>query len=63
MTPEEKANIITELDVAYGDDEPWYGFEKILPPTTSANGRVQSVHIAIRRGVKRTFLPRILFRF
>lgn len=53
MTTEEKANIITELDVTFGDDIPWYGFEKIEPPTTSAEGKVQSVHISIRRGVKR----------
>lgn len=53
MTTEEKANIITELDVTFGDDIPWYGFEKIEPPTTSAEGKVQSVHISIRQGVKR----------
>jgi len=52
MTAEEKANIITEVDVTFGDDIPWYGFEKIQPPTMSTNGKVQSVHITTRRGVK-----------
>lgn len=56
MTAEEKANIITEIDVAFGEDDPWYGFEKIQPPTMSANGNVQPVHIAIRRGVKRELI-------
>ncbi|KAF6761672.1 phosphatase DCR2 [Ephemerocybe angulata] len=42
MTHEEKQNLITELDVNYGDDE---------PPTTEKMGRVQSTRISIRRGV------------
>lgn len=55
MTAEEKENIITEIDVTFGDDVPWYGFEKIQPPTMSASGKVQSAHISIRKGVKRKF--------
>ncbi|KIK60489.1 hypothetical protein GYMLUDRAFT_244475 [Collybiopsis luxurians FD-317 M1] len=53
MTSEEKANIITEIDVLYGDDEPWFGFEKLEPPTMpKVEGRVESTHITIRTGVK-----------
>lgn len=52
MTAEEKNNIITELDVLWGDDVPWYGFEKLEPPTMEPTGRVQSTHITFRRGVK-----------
>ncbi|KAJ2918633.1 hypothetical protein MD484_g1753, partial [Candolleomyces efflorescens] len=52
MTAEEKNNIITELDVLWGDDIPWYGFEKLEPPTMEHSGRIQSTHITFRRGVK-----------
>jgi hypothetical protein len=53
MTAEEKATIVTEIDVSYGDDVPWYGFEKIEPPTMTAHGKVQSVHVSVRNGVHR----------
>ncbi|KXN86602.1 putative inactive purple acid phosphatase 29 [Leucoagaricus sp. SymC.cos] len=52
MSAEEKADLITEMDVTFGDDDPWYGFEKIEPPTTIAHGKVQSAHVSLRRGVK-----------
>lgn len=53
MNAEEKANIITELDVLFGDDVPWYGFETLEPATMSHTGKVQSTRLAFRRGVKR----------
>ncbi|KAJ2934881.1 hypothetical protein H1R20_g2293, partial [Candolleomyces eurysporus] len=52
MTAEEKNNIITEIDVLWGDDVPWYGFEKLEPPTMERMGRVQSTRLTYRRGVK-----------
>lgn len=52
MTAEEKAKIITELDVLYGEDTPWYGFEKIEPPTLSERKNTESTWITFRRGVK-----------
>ncbi|KAJ3496764.1 hypothetical protein NLJ89_g10439 [Agrocybe chaxingu] len=52
MTPEEKANIITELDILYGEDVPWYGFEKIEPPTIAQGKRVEATWITYRRGVR-----------
>ncbi|KAG7093566.1 hypothetical protein E1B28_007236 [Marasmius oreades] len=53
MTAEERADLITEMDVLYGDDVPWYGFEKLDPPTLAAEpGKVESTRIIIRRGVK-----------
>lgn len=52
MNSEEQANIITELDVLYGEDVPWYGFEKLEPPTMHERGRVEATWITYRRGVK-----------
>src|ERR1700728_1311393 len=31
---ERQEDIITELDVIYGSAQPWYGFERLDPPTT-----------------------------
>jgi len=55
MTSEEKLNIITEVDVLYGEDIPWYGFEKIEPPTLEQTTKVEATWITIRRGVKSEF--------
>ncbi|KAJ7281601.1 Metallo-dependent phosphatase-like protein [Mycena rebaudengoi] len=52
MTTEERSNIVTELDVSYGDDIPWYGFEKLEPPTLLPKGPSLSTWITMRRGVK-----------
>jgi len=52
MTAEEKANIITELDVLYGEDIPWYGFDKLEPPTLPKHRNLESTWITYRRGVK-----------
>jgi len=52
MTPEEKANIVTEIDVLWGDDIPWYGFEKLSPPTMEKRDKILSTWITYRKGVK-----------
>lgn len=52
MTSEERENIITELDVLYGVDIPWYGFEKLEPATFPQGPKVESTWITYRRGVK-----------
>ncbi|KAI0291650.1 Metallo-dependent phosphatase [Multifurca ochricompacta] len=52
MSEEERRSLITELDVVYGDGDPWYGFERISPPTTENSARSESVSITVRRGVK-----------
>lgn len=61
MTEDERKNdLITELDVMIGEDIPWYGFEKLSPPTTPEIERKrQSMYITFRRGVKRTSLHNI----
>lgn len=54
LTSEEKSNLITELDVLFGSDRPWYGFEKLEPATTTEQkGRLESAWLTYRRGVKR----------
>jgi len=52
MSTEERANIITELDVLFGEDQPWYGFEKIEPPTLPLMRNYEATWITYRRGVK-----------
>lgn len=53
MTTEEKQQIITEVDVLFGEDRPWYGFEKVEPAVTpEKDGVIQSVYVTYRRGVK-----------
>ena len=52
MSDSEKENMITELDITYGDDVPWYGFEKLEPATMRHEKKIQSVWLSIRRGIK-----------
>jgi hypothetical protein len=61
MTAAERSNIVTELDVLYGDDIPWYGFEKLEPATMIHRGDVESTWLTMRRGVKRTHFSRLAF--
>lgn len=44
--------MITEVDVVYGDDDPFYGFERVQggPFTATKQDRWGSVDIAVRRG-------------
>lgn len=55
MSTAERQNIITELDVTYGDDRPWYGFERLERPiaTKDEGKKLESVWLTVRRGVKR----------
>lgn len=52
MTAEERAQLITELDILYGEDVPWYGFEKVEPATMPQRGKVEATWLTYRRGVK-----------
>jgi len=53
MDEGERQNIITEIDILFGEDRPWYGFEKLEPaPTPEQPGRLDSVYVTYRRGVK-----------
>ncbi len=52
MSDGERQSLVTELDVVYGDGDPWFGFERLSPPTTEKSSRSESVSITVRRGVK-----------
>ncbi|GJE90394.1 metallo-dependent phosphatase [Phanerochaete sordida] len=55
MSQEERQNnLITELDVTFGDDAPWYGFEKLERPVGAKDSakKLEDVWLTIRRGVK-----------
>jgi hypothetical protein len=53
MSDDERQSLITELDVVYGDGNPWYGFERLTPPTMEKSARSENVSLTVRRGVKR----------
>jgi len=54
MSANEKNDIITEIDVLFGQDRPWYGFDKLEPPVISMEeGRHSSVYVTYRKGIKR----------
>ncbi|CCL98565.1 uncharacterized protein FIBRA_00565 [Fibroporia radiculosa] len=55
MTPAERQNdLITEIDILFGDDKPWYGFERVDRPVLEAKPiiRRESVWVTYRKGVK-----------
>lgn len=52
MTGEEKNQIITEIDVLYGSDVPWFGFEKLEPATHAKSKDYAGTSITVRKGVK-----------
>lgn len=53
MSAQDKANLITELDIVYGDGTPWYGFERLEPATMVAKPpRIEDTWLTFRRGVK-----------
>jgi hypothetical protein len=56
MSPKEKQeDLVTELDVLYGADRPWYGFESLdVPVTPEREGRIEGAWLTYRRGVRRT---------
>lgn len=56
MNQQERSDkLITEIDVTYGDDRPWYGFEKLERPVSTKNQKkkLEDVWLTVRKGVKR----------
>lgn len=51
-------DLITEIDVTYGDDQPWYGFERLERPIAEGNEgkKLESVWLTVRKGVKRAYI-------
>ncbi|TFK29749.1 phosphatase DCR2 [Coprinopsis marcescibilis] len=52
MSTQDKNQMVTEIDVLFGDDDPWYGFERLQPATMAHNGKIQSTWLTIRKGIK-----------
>jgi hypothetical protein len=56
MATAQKKDIITELDVLFGTDKPWWGFEKYpLAVYPGKEDRIEPVWLIYRRGVKREY--------
>lgn len=51
----DEGKVITELDVLYGDGEPWWGFEKLRPLVLEKTKRHERVGLVVRYGVPGTF--------
>lgn len=50
--PVDEKLVLTEIDVLYGDDEPWFGFSKVRPLILEQSKRHKaSVGLVIRMGV------------
>lgn len=63
MTETQRRNdLITEIDVLFGSDVPWYGFEKADKAAFDGDDRVQPVWVTYRKGVKRTSIMSIFVR-
>jgi hypothetical protein len=55
---EQKQNLVTELDLVYGEGAPWFGFERADgPPTMEPSSDRQPVYLTLRRGTKRACAP------
>lgn len=50
---ERRTDIVTEIDVLFGSDEPWYGFEKVNAATFDGTDKKEPVWLTYRKGVKR----------
>ena len=50
---ERKNNIITEIDVLFGSDHPWYGFERVDQAAYDGMRDIEPVWLTYRKGIKR----------
>ena len=53
---ERKSDLITQLDIMYGDDVPWFSFEKSSLTTPEIKDKRQSAYITFRRAFLDTIL-------
>ncbi|KAI0714201.1 Metallo-dependent phosphatase [Cerioporus squamosus] len=49
---ERKSNIVTEIDVLFGSDQPWYGFEKVDRAAYDGMRNIEPVWLTYRKGIK-----------
>ncbi|KAI0630843.1 Metallo-dependent phosphatase [Trametes polyzona] len=53
MTDAQRKNdIVTEIDVLFGSDDPWYGFEKVDRATYDGSNKKEPVWLTYRKGIK-----------
>ncbi|EJD43821.1 Metallo-dependent phosphatase [Auricularia subglabra TFB-10046 SS5] len=52
------SNLVTEVDVLYGDGPAWYGFQKLPTPITEGKGKDGPVWLTYRKGPAKP-LPRV----
>ena len=59
MTRNPPPHFLTQilLEVLYGENRPFFGFERVKPDVFTGNDETPSVSIVYRRGVKRKFEP------
>lgn len=50
---EHKNDVVTEIDVLFGSDQPWYGFDKVDRAPYDGAGRAEAVWLTYRKGIKR----------
>lgn len=49
----DEARVVTEIDVLYGDGEPWWGFDRIEPKVVEKSRKhKEGVALVVRMGVK-----------
>ncbi|KAH9926297.1 Metallo-dependent phosphatase [Epithele typhae] len=48
---ERKNDVVTEIDVLFGSDTTWYGFEKVDQATFDGDGKTEPVWLTHRKGV------------
>ena len=54
MTDAERKNdLVTEIDVLFGSDQPWYGFDKVQQATYDGSELREPVWLTYRKGIKR----------
>ncbi|RDX54151.1 Metallo-dependent phosphatase [Lentinus brumalis] len=53
MTEAERKNsLVTEIDVLFGSDQPWYGFEKVDQAVYDGMRNIEPVWLTYRKGIK-----------
>ncbi len=57
MTEAERKNsLVTEIDVLFGSDQPWYGFEKVDQAVYDGMRNIEPVWLTYRKGIKREYM-------
>ncbi len=60
---ERRTDIVTEIDVLFGSDEPWYGFDRANAAAFDGTNKKEPVWLTYRKGVKRACNVTLPMRF